>query len=343
MHLFDLPVHILGKIIPVEEYVLKLPTYIGIRLINNLPAWNRIDFITHWLSQENNERVEFLRKYPSIFMSMSIRKLNLRYMTSTSSLNLNAFAIGSKPVGFMHLKFWTGNVENSQYLWLPSIAFGPIESVEKRQASFEMPDKVIITRHHRQQLNSLNQNQFLIDARDNLLRGLQEINLYLTVGKYLDLAETTLRNKNLKPTRLQIFLRFTPQQRNHNEVETTGPYPTAFPLKWITDYFDTSNLDTFTLHYFAPTTTIEYSDDLFKMLMRVSCVDVAVGKLDITKLPLVPSSGRARYQIQIKVARGCYNLIKDRCNKGSWKVFTDKYSATFVNCDKTQLWYLSTL
>lgn len=243
----------------------------------------------------------------------------------------------------MYFKFWTGNVENSQYLWLPSIAFGPIESVERKQVLFEMPNKVMITKQQRQQLDSLNQMQSLIDARDNCLRSLSEINLYLTVGKYLDLAETTLRNTNLKPTRLQIFLRFTPQQRNHNEVETTGPYPTAFPLKWITDYFDTSNLDTFTLHYFAPTTTIEYSDDLFKMLMRVSCVDVAVGKLDITKLPLVPLSGRARYQIQIKVARGCYNLIKDRCNKGSWKVFTDKYSATFVNCDKTQLWYLSTL
>lgn len=365
MHLFDLPIDIISKILPVDEYVLKVPVSIGIKLINNLPSLKRAQSVISFLSGEDihnsdspcqqfafermysryiyvNTDIDIDPPYYNQYIILEFRDVQVcaeRYYRPHPPLLFKHFSTK----GYKCLRFWTGKFRKSQYLWYPEVSFSPLSTTNRTLAVFEMPDKVALTREQLEALQAVNQIfGCSIEHQRVFLSNLSSVTFNLTVGKYLDVRDSLACTSNCRrprPKQLHIHLRFKRDYIENKKIVSTAPYPEALPLEWITDLFEPTNIQSFSLSYFAPGSTIDYPEDFLRSLRGASCINISVGELDITSLPVFPQFNGPSMYLQFKVGLEFYKRIKDRYHRGVWKVFTDYDGATFVNASRTKLFF----
>ena len=365
MHVFDLPIHIIGKILPVDEYILKVPVSIGIKLINNLPSLKKAQTVTSYLSGDGidnlgssyqpfaferiysryiyvNTDMEIDPPYYSQYIILEFRDVQVcaeRYYRPHPPLLLKHFSTK----GYEGLKFWTGKFRKSQFLWYPEVSFASLSTINRTLAVFEMPDKVLLTREHFEALQAVNQIfGCSIEHQRVFLSNLSSITFNLTVGKYLEVKDSlacTSNDSKPRPKQLHIHLRFKRDYIENKKIVSTAPYPEALPLEWITDLFEPSNIQSFSLSYFAPGSTIDFPEDFLRSLRGASCINIAVEELGIASLPVFPQSSGPSMYLQFKVGLEFYKRIKDRYHRGVWKVFTDYDGATFINSNRTKLFF----
>lgn len=357
--LLDLPIELIAKIIPPEDYSLHIPTALGIRIINNIPPHKKCKFVLQQLAGFSNEEVsDFAKKYaPYVFVTSELqispedhkkyiilemqelndyeKSLNVVPLFGGRDVETNTYARG-----YYYLKKWTGDFNTSQYLWLPGCAIVNDSVILERAARLVMPKEV--------KPNFLTFGSVMFGAtaavaqiiRNRFFANLTELTLNLTVDKYLDFmsfAKSSLMRRLLAPRKLRLLFQVGPSCSKSTVLTDTNRYRKSFPAGWITNFFSFQNLTEFTLHYYAPGTTIEYPRDFFKKLTTVRSINIAIWNFDVTMLPLEPHDGQDDHYIQIKVALETYNQVKDVVHHGMWKVILESDKATFLNERGTRL------
>ena len=357
--LLDLPIELIAKIIPPEDYSLHRPTALGIRIINNLPPHKKCKFVLQQLAGFSNEEVsDFGKKYaPYVFVTSELQISPEDYkkyiILEMQELNDYEKSLTDVPLfgggnvetntyarGYYYLKKWTGDFHTSQYLWLPGYEIVNDSLILERAARIEMPKQVkpkIIT------FGSVMFGPIAAVAptiRNRFFANLTELTLNLTVDKYLDfmsLVKSSLTRRLLAPRKLHLLFQVGPSSKKGTGLTDTCRYRKSFPVGWITNLFSFENMTAFTLHYYAPGTTIEYPRDFFKTLTKVRSINIAIWNFDVTMLPLEPHDGQDDHYIQIKVALKTYNQVKDNYHRGVWKVILESDKATFLNERGTKL------
>ena len=353
----DLPIELIAKIIPPEDYSLHVPTALGIRIINNIPSHKRCKFVLQQLAGFSNKQVsDFARKYaPYVFVTSDLQIsshshkkyiiLELQelknYEKSLSGLRLLGEGDVEKNTyikGYKYLKRWMGDFSKLQYLWLPDYVIDNDSAVLGQEARINMREKM------EPGLDLFVASMFssseAIALSRQIFENLTDLTLNLTVSKYLNLmarVKSLLTSSLLAPNKLQILFKVGPSFGNGTVLTEINRYRKSFPTGWITNFFSFQSLTAFTLHYYAPGTTIEYPRDFFKKLTKVGSINIAVWNFDVTMLSLVPHALQEDYFLQFKVALETYNQVKDVFHRGMWKVILESDKATFLNERGTKL------
>ena len=361
MHLFDLPMEVLLKILTIHEYILRVPTHIGIQLINQLPSRKRCKFVIEgltWRDYYDDGVTEFAKKYsPFVYVIFQL-DIEAKYYDKSILLsfedvkwwegralpiqlcgyprNIDVFARAYK-----YLKIWTGDFAQAQYLWFPNVAIVQERIFWDDTALFEMPRKVKISTNQLCELGVMNKHHGrAIELQTKLFEPLKSISLNLSVITYLELvgiAKSSMQGC-LRPWWLYIKFKFASQVNGEEQGCNVHPCHKGFPINWITDYFDLSKLCSFSLDYFAPATTIDFPGDFMRTLWNINCLSISVWELDVSKLPVLSGAfwdGYTKQFIQIEIARD--HKLKFRIHRGMWNVLDERDRVTFTNVGGTRI------
>jgi len=92
---------------------------------------------------------------------------------------------------------------------------------------------------------------------------------------------------------IENILEFSQEQfRRSSEQEMP-----LFPIKWVTDIFEVSQVQVFALHYFRPNTTIGNLDLLLFKLFNVIKFDLSFEKLDFEKVARLLPTNNINYHL----------------------------------------------
>ena len=338
---------------------MQVPISLGIRIINNIPPHKRCKFVFQQLAGSSNEQVsDFARKYaPYVFVASEMQispEDHKKYIIieipelKDYEQSLSGLCwIGGNDVekkgyarGYMHLKRWSGDFSKLQYMGLQDYAIVNDSALLDQSARIEMPAEMETS------LDPFGPSIFSPSATTSqsierqFFENLKELTLTLTVSKYLNLmarVKSLLTRSLLAPCKLHIFFKVGPSSGKSTALTDISRYRKSFPIGWITIFFSFQCMTAFTLHYYAPGTTIEYPRDFFNKLTEVSSINIAVWNFDVTMLSIKPHDGQDDHYIQIKVALETYNQVKDVVHHGMWKVILESDKATFLNERGTRL------
>ncbi|KAI5968684.1 hypothetical protein CANMA_002120 [Candida margitis] len=154
-----------------------------------------------------------------------------------------------------------------------------------------------------------------------MFQHIRSLEISMTVDQYTNYMshmQDSFSNYYARPVNLCVRLSF-----DANDTES----PPNFPIRWITDTFITTEVESFALHYFAPNTQFSQLFSLLSKMPHLHKLILSFGYLEISEIvQWAPKTKKCLEQIQLKIARNCFKLLPVQEVREQWSTFfLDEY------------------
>lgn len=351
MNLSDLPIEILTRVLPIEDYLIDLPTEIIVPWLNLLPQVKLYRIIGDSGYGANLDK-EFwplrltvsgktLNKYGQSFETAKacVAKMNdkLRYRVFIKAghyveakyykkyVIFDIEAVGHLVQEYYKLLFklhlWPGNDRLFVYLWCHYCDWDL--STDGKNATFIHHSKF----RYDYVLTKLAKIWFTGDkvlmsiAKKSAQRHfelIENLELSMSVDEFMEMkTHYSFLSKSLRPKELRIYLNLV--ENSVGGVVSTK-CPADFPTEWVTGLFEISKVQVFALHYFNPGTTVNDLGLLLYKMPNVIELDLSFGKLDFEKVARLLPFKNIDSHIQVKVDKNFFETYQFTHIRHVWRI-----------------------
>lgn len=344
MHLSELPVEILARVLHFEDYLSRLPREIIIPWLNLLPQaklyriigesgfggivtkekWPYCISLSGKVCNNYGQSFETVKAHVSKINKTFMNKVfvksgamqNVQPKHRKKYVIFDIEAVGHLIQKYLQMLFnvrlWTGDDRLYVYLWCPYMhryTYRPSKYI-----SLMHPSKF----NYGYELMNLTRawftgNQKLLKKARNFTQChfecIDSLQLSMSMRELKDMrTHYSFLSKSLQPKELKMYL---------NLVNTD--FPSDFPIRWITEVFNVSKVQIFSLHYFDPNTTINEIDLLFEEMPNILELDLSFGKLNLKEVARLLPYKDSECHIQAKVDRHFFETYQFKHIKSVWK------------------------
>ncbi|KAG5417241.1 hypothetical protein I9W82_004874 [Candida metapsilosis] len=358
MDLSDLPVQVLCKILPFENYLLDLPYETIIPWLNLIPQRESFQLLVeNGLSQFkinsetkivsmttlSNKEVILRRrqKYSAydwwtalsrkfmqkVFISFETNPIDSKFYKSFVIYELKDVRrllleyYPSSPFLFI----WNGSdiPANLVPFWMHFFSLEKY-SVTYYHTSLSFPSNLDansqFTTFFNYRLYNHNPkiNSWLREQRTMTMSRMKNIKVSVTLLQLIK-----IRNQ-IKCGRAQRAVRPTPYvlQIYITSDKSDDYYFAEFDATWVSDIFKLKKVECFIFHYFNPETTIINLQQILRKMRHLDRLELSFGNLDIDTIPKLVPRFNVVYDLKVKIHRSCYrNLQLNGEIKENWHVF----------------------
>ena len=150
------------------------------------------------------------------------------------------------------------------------------------------------------------------------LQWIENLEITMNVDEFIQMkSHFAFLKKILAPKELRIYLSLV--ENNASEAKGTK-CPADFPIEWVTDLIDISNVQVFSLHYFDSNSTANDIGLLLSEMPNLIELDLWFGKTDIERIARLVPFKDIDCHIQVKIDRQFFEEYQFRHIKSVWKI-----------------------